>query len=73
MVRDEEKRALLAKLLKIEGVVLFAVGMAFVLKSYFTDWTLTDTDTDMIIGYALVLVGFINFFIATRFFGNDAK
>ena len=73
MSDQPDTRELLHKLLKLEGIIFFFAGIALVLKPYVSEFTLIDADTDLYLGYGLTLFGFINFFIANRFFGRETK
>ena len=68
---DTEKKQLLNKILKGEGVLFVLVGFFLSAKPYFSNLVLLDADTDLYLGYGLTLVGFINFFIAHNFFNNE--
>ena len=72
MSDQPDKKALLHKVLKFEGIAFVLIGFLFSTKSYFSDFILIDADTDLYLGYGLVLVGFVNFFIANKFFGQDS-
>lgn len=63
-----EKKALMNKLLKIEGSLFLFGGAFFLLKKQFTDWTLIDAQIDFYLGLAVFVVGIVNMVIADKFF-----
>jgi len=68
MSGEIEKKKLLNKVLTYEGFVMFLVGLFFAIKPHFSDFIFIDSDIDLYLGYALILTGFINIFIANKFF-----
>lgn len=70
MEEQPDKKKLLHTLLTGEGVLFLFAGFVLTAKPYFSDITFIDEDTDLYLGYALVLVGTINIFIANKFFNN---
>jgi len=68
-----EQKRLIGGILRIEGFALFFGGLFLATKPYYTDVIFFDADMDLNIGYALTLIGFINIFIANKFFKREAK
>lgn len=64
-----DKKQLLHQVLKTEGMLFIAGGSFLATKHYFSEITIIDIDTDFYLGCGLILVGFINIFIANKFFG----
>lgn len=65
---EQEKRALLNKLLKAEGTVFLFGGIFFLLKDKFSDFVLIDAQIDMYLGLAVFILGIANIIIADKFF-----
>ncbi|NCT40638.1 MAG: hypothetical protein GW778_03130 [Alphaproteobacteria bacterium] len=68
MSAQDDKKKLLNTIIRVEGFALFVVGVFFVLKPQFTDFTLLDAELDFYLGCALILVAFTNIFIANKIF-----
>jgi len=73
MSGDGEPKRLIGSILRVEGWGLFLGGLFLATKPYYTDFELLDAEMDLNIGYALILIGFINIFIANKFFKRDTK
>ena len=68
-----DKKQLLHRLLKFEGLLFLLGGIFLSVKKYFLDFTFVDTEIDTAMGSALIVFGFVNVFIAKKFFGQDTK
>ncbi len=66
-----DKKEMLGKILKLEAFLFAVGGFFFSTKQYFSDLVLLNPNTDLYLGYALIIVGLINIIIANKFFGVD--
>lgn len=73
MSDQPDKKVLIGKILTIEGLLLLLGGIFLSVKKYFLDFTLVDAEMDTAIGSIIIVLGFVNVFIANKFFGRDAK
>lgn len=65
-----DKKQMLSQFLKLEAFFFIFGGVFLSTKSYFSEIIMLDVQTDMYLGYGLIFVGFINIFIANKFFGT---
>ena len=68
MDQQIEKKKLLNMILTYEGFALFLGGLFFATKARYSDFVFIDVDIDTYMGYALMITGFINIFVANKFF-----
>lgn len=68
-----DKKRMIHTLLKFEAFILAVAGFFLSTKQFFSEIVFIDTNTDLYIGYGLIIVGFINIIIANKFFGSEAK
>lgn len=70
--KSEQKR-MIGGILRVEGFALFFGGLFLATKPYYSEIVFLDAEMDLNIGYALILIGFINVFIANKFFKREAE
>lgn len=70
MSNSPQSTELVIKTVKAIAFVFVPLGGLLILKEQFTDFTIVDADTDKMLGYAMIFVGLVDYFIVPKILKN---